>query len=127
MANAKLTKEQIEEAMNLREKGWSFERIARKYNVSAKTISWHALKLGVEPPKAPNKFPPVPTQPVTLVDKNGRFIRRFTTDDDARLLELESKGHCMNKIATIMGRKHNSIVGRLRTLARREELVTHPD
>ena len=119
----KLNQQQIEEAMRLRERGWSFERISRKLGVASKTIAWHALKLGVESPKGQNAIRAVPIQPVIHVCKNGRLIRRFTADEDAKLLTLEREGHSVNKIAISLKRTHNTVFGRLRTLARYQEIT----
>jgi DNA-binding NarL/FixJ family response regulator len=117
----KLSPTQIDEAMLLREEGWTFQRIADKYDVSPKTIQWHSLKLGAEPPKGPNSPRPVPTDPV-VYDAGDRTIRRFTQSEDTDLLRMDLEGKSVGEIAKTLRRRRNSVVGRLRTLARYQEL-----
>jgi hypothetical protein len=50
-------------------------------------------------------------------------MRGFTDQEDRRLLELEAQGLTYTQMAQRLGRKQNSIRGRLYTLARREERV----
>ena len=119
MSERKLSAEQIDEACALREAGWSCARIARKFGVSPGCISWHCLKLLADPPK-PRPLPPVPTAPV-VARRNGHEVRRFTSEEDQRLLDMATAGARKCDMARALDRKSNSITGRLMTLARREE------
>jgi DNA-directed RNA polymerase specialized sigma24 family protein len=48
-------------------------------------------------------------------------VRRFTTEEDDWIVEYELRGYSHAEIGRRLGRKPNSIKGRLATLARREE------
>jgi len=52
--------------------------------------------------------------------RNGRPVRRFTAIEDQELLALSLAGKTDHQIAKVMRRRHNSIRGRLMTLARHE-------
>jgi hypothetical protein len=116
---AKLSTEDKEEIGRLREKGLTYGQIARKFGVSAGTVSWHCLKMGVESPRAMKSWDGL-RGPATMM-RNGHVIRRFSEDDDARLLEMERSGATPASIARALGRAHNTVIGRLMTLARRDE------
>lgn len=114
-----LTEEQLELIADLTEdRRFTASQIARLVGCSEGSVGWAQLKLGVD--RHPTKpLPPVPTEPVVM-RRGGHVIRRFTQADDKQLLDLEAKGLNPHRIAKAMGRRHNSIVGRLRTLARRD-------
>jgi IS30 family transposase len=112
-----LTPEKIDRAISLRRKSWSLAEIATDLGASVGAVRWQLLRNGeVDPPRPTARFPMVPIRPKTLVI-GGRRVRRFTREEDARLLELESQGLGLSEIARRLGRKHNSVIGRLMTLA----------
>jgi len=118
MAERILTTEQIDEIVDLREKGHSYKWIADKLGVSPGCVSWHCLEKAAEPPN-PVTPRPVPTE-AKIEYRFGHTIRRFTVEEDEELLRLEATGMNLSKIAKALGRKRNSITGRLMSLARRE-------
>lgn len=116
-SRSRLTDEQRDQIAALRERGWSYERIGRKFGMSAKAISWHCLMLGAEPPK---RWPLGDRGPMTMA-RGNHTVRRFTPEEDRKLIELERAGKTYSQIGQAIGRRHNSVRGRLATLARREE------
>lgn len=121
-----MTKEERREAgealnvkiAELRERGWSFERIGRRLNVSANTVSWRCLINGIE---KPGSSAPKPYRGPMVIARNGREVRRFTPDEDEMLLALERDKLPYCAIGRRLGRKRNVVVTRLATLARRDE------
>lgn len=103
----------------LREKRLSEATIARLLKRSKGSIGWALLGLGVDihPLRA---LPPVPAVPVIHMRPSGP-VRRFTQEEDQQLLDLEASGLALFAIGKRLGRPANSITGRLRTLARRQE------
>ena len=55
--------------------------------------------------------------------RGGHVVRRFTAFEDAEILRLAAEGVSRNRIAKQLGRRHNSIIGRLMTLARHDALA----
>lgn len=116
--NSVVTPEVGEKIAELREAGRSVGFIARRLGVSHGAVSWYCLRQGVEPPK-PRRLDPVPVQPV--VNKRGNHVvRKFTQAEDALLVKLDMQGFRPSIIAKMMGRRSNSIAGRLASLARRD-------
>lgn len=113
------SKVDVDELARLREdKGWTYARIAEHFGMSKGWVAWHCLVHGIEKPGARNRSGG--TKPGT-VEKRGKFlVRRYSEAEDAQLLALESKRLTYNAIARELGRKPNSVRGRLATLARRE-------
>jgi hypothetical protein len=101
------------------DRGLSNAQIARRLSISEGAVNWHLLKLGIErngrPPK--NFRPPAPVVHM----RNGKPVRGFTPMEDAKLLKLALQGLTHTQIGKKMGRRPNSICGRLFTLARHEE------
>lgn len=116
---AALTQAERDIAAEMRERGLSCGRIARKLKCSEGAVSWAMLAMGVDP-HADRTLPPVPTEPIIQYRASGA-VRRFTIDEDDVLLSLEAQGLSANAIGKRLGRKANSVTGRLRTLARRAE------
>lgn len=115
---APLSPDELDRIAQLRERGLSAEAISRKVKCSAGSVDWALLKLGVDI-HADKALPPVPTEEV-LQRRGDHLVRRFTQAEDARLLELERSGLNTHRIAKTLSRRTNSVIGRLRTLARRE-------
>jgi hypothetical protein len=119
MTKPRITPALKEQIAELREgRGWSYQRIGRKIGLSEGAVSWHCLMLGIEPPQACQSWP-VPRGPLVM-KRGNHLLRRFTPDEDARLLALEAEGKSRNAIGRAIGRRPNSVTGRLATLARRE-------
>jgi hypothetical protein len=119
MGARRLTNTDFDRICAMREAGKSYEQIGRVIGCSAKAVSWHCLRLGAEGPKQTKLWDGI-VGPETF-SRNGHIVRRYTPDDDALLLALECQGIPINAIARRMGRRANSVRGRLMTLARREE------
>jgi len=118
MSRAPLTPAEIERIIELREKRLSEATIARLVGCSEKSVSWALLREGVDI-HADKPLPPVPTEPI--VQKRGGFtVRRFTQAEDERLAELAAGGLNVHQISRELGRRNNSVLGRMRSLARRE-------
>jgi len=118
MPARKITDAQIKQIVELRERGLGYRLIAEIVGVTESSVSWHCLRLGVEPPK--------PT-PINLdrrrgepVKRGGHLVRPFTEEEDALLLTLEWAGHGPSAIARRLGRRPNSVRGRQLTLARHQ-------
>ena len=60
--------------------------------------------------------------PESNYQRNGRTIRVFTADEDARLLELRGAGRSLKQIADELGRGTSSIQMRLITLAAKRQV-----
>lgn len=119
MKRSNLSPAEKEQIFDLRELGWSLARIARKVGCSEGSVSWHCLQAGIDKPGAK---PIDKTIRGPLVVKRGAFnIRRFTPEEDQQIVALRIQGLTLAEIGRIIGRRHNSIVGRLATLARHDE------
>jgi hypothetical protein len=113
-----LTAEQKEFCAEKREAGWSYLRIARKLGVSQGSVSWHCLQMGADPPNARPIDKTIRTPLIAM--RNGKPVRRFTPEDDARLTAMSMAGKGDTQIGRALGRRPNSIRGRLMILARHE-------
>jgi len=105
-------------AIEKRELGWSCERIARSLGCSAGSVSWHCLQVGADPPNAK----PIDTSirgPMAVV-RNGKLVRRYSPEEDRKLVALSLSGKTHTEIGRELGRRPNSVRGRLMTLARHE-------
>lgn len=120
MKRSPITPEQKEEIYILRsEKGWSQKDIADKMGISAGAVSWYCLMAGVERFDGRLGYPPSTTGRDYM--RNGRQVRAYTEEEDKKIIEMDRRGDGYSKIAREIGRRHNSVQGRLATLARREE------
>lgn len=100
------------------EKSWSYRRIAEKLCISEGYVSWLCLINGIEKP-GPRR-PVGPVGAGSFETRNGHMIRRFSDEEDQRLLALEASGASYAEMARTLGRARNSVIGRLATLARRD-------
>lgn len=113
-----LTMPQRAKLAELRQKRWNIDSIAAELGCSVGTVAWRILVDGVDiHPDRP--LPPVPTAPIVR-SRGGKPVRLFTQAEDGQLLELEADGLPYIEIGRRLGRRHNSIIGRLATLARRD-------
>lgn len=116
----RVTPEIADRIATMRERGCTKQQIAKACGVSVGAVEWHCLSRGIEPPN-PRPLPPVPTQPVVHI-RNGRPVRRFTAEEDAKILAMRQAGARPSEIARALpGRKPHSVLGRLHTLARHQE------
>lgn len=120
MPKRRLTAANFDTITEMRERGYSYEQIGREIGCSAKAVSWHCLRLGADPPK------PAPLRPNyhlehPVMKRGNHIVRAFTPDEDAKLLALEGEGKTLTQIGRALGRRWNSVRGRLMTLARRDE------
>lgn len=120
MAKRRLTDADYQRIVEMRERGCTYEQIGRAIGCSAKAVSWHCLKLAIDPPK-PRPLRPDYHLQRPIVKRGNHVVRAFTPEEDARLIALERQGMSTNAIARALGRRWNSVRGRLMTLARREE------
>jgi len=118
MAARRFTDAQCEQMAERRESGQSYARIAHAFGCSASNVYWICLKLGADAPNA--KPSPSQARGPMVVMRGEHAVRRFTADEDARMLALEAEGKGESEIGKLLGRRANSIRGRLMTLARRE-------
>lgn len=120
MGSRILSDAQIEEMCELREKGWGIDRIAAHFTahgtkISGNAINWQCMLNGAD---VPIHLRGKHTQASAPFRRGDHIIRPYTKDDDALLRVLDMQGFKVATIARRMGRKHNSIRGRLLTLAR---------
>jgi hypothetical protein len=114
------TDDQINRAVELREKGWGYEAIAEEVGMTAASASYHCVRLGAELPK-PTRLRPNGKR---VVQRGKHVVRRFTPEEDQKILAMAAAGDRVSDIANAIGRKINSVIGRIRTLARYEERTT---
>lgn len=107
-----------ERMAEMRERGLSCAQIGILLGCSTELVSWTCLKLGADPPNA-KPLRDCIVGPAVMA-RGDHLVRRFTPDDDALLIGLESEGLNPSQIGRRMGRAPNSVRGRLMTLARRE-------
>lgn len=117
---AKLSTTQVDEIVEKRERGWSYERLANRFDVSPGAIHYQCLKNGAVSPR--QRRPVTPTERHTHKTRDGRLQRRFTASEDDQMLELEAQGLSLSAIAETMGRARTSVRIRLLTLALREDM-----
>ena len=109
--------QRVDRIAELRETGKTYEQIGLALGMSGSNISWICLKYGIEGPRKTTLGDRGP-----MVVKRGKFeVRKFTPEEDAKIQEMGRAGGKPTAIARALGRKHNSILGRMMTLARREE------
>lgn len=110
----------IDTIADLREqRGWTIKRIADHLGCSQGAVSWQCLINGIEKP-GEHKFAP-PARPGAVCVRGGHEVKRFTVDEDKRLVALDAEGLSHSEMGRRLGRRPNSVRGRLATLARLEE------
>ena len=117
-----ITEEQSRQIVDMRvDRSLTAGQIASKLGLSHGAVTWHLLKLGVEKGGvAPKTYKPKPPSFYTYT-RNGYPVRGYTPEDDRQLQQLSMQGLKHSEIARQLGRKSNSVRGRLFTLARRDE------
>ena len=119
MPARKYDDELIDRVAEMRERGLSYGQIALKTGMRDSSVAWHCLRLGIVSPRV---LPIRDFEGQTEV-RGNHVVRRFTREEDERLLELEAAGQRICDIAKDLKRPRNSVQGRLMTLARRDEIA----
>lgn len=119
-----LSDDQIDMACEMRERGLSCQRIANRFAamgvaVSAGSISWACLSRGADLPPHRRSHTKGP-RTGEVYGRGSHVVRTYTPEDDAKLLELEARGLGNSAIGREIGRKPNSVRGRLLTIARHQ-------
>lgn len=117
----RLSDEQIAEIVQLRERGRSYDQLAQQFGVSRGAVLYQCLKAGAAAPR--QRRAPIRTEPMSFVARDGRTQRRFTQDEDDRLVALRKDGRTIPEIAREIGRANTSVRIRLLTIALHEELA----
>ena len=104
------------------QRGWGVNRISKHFGasgtkISAGAINWQCLVHGADTTR---RLRGKHTQASSTFQRGNHVVRPYSREDDALLLALEKQGLTYCAIARRMGRKPNSIRGRLLTLARRD-------
>lgn len=102
----------------MREAGAQFQAIEQATGIHRKTCEYHAVRLGALPPAGARRCP----RPARY-SRAGAVVRGFTELEDQQITAWSIDGVSLKEMGRRLGRKHNSILGRLRTLARREALA----
>lgn len=116
---SRLTKSQVDELARLREAGWSYPRLAKKFGVTPGAVHYRCLTEGALSPRS-SKLGQTDAGRA-IKGFNGR-CRRFSAEDDQHLLRLARSDVKPHRIAQIMGRAASSVRIRLLTLALADEL-----
>lgn len=118
MASPKSTLD-IDRLADLREqRGWTVKRIAAELGVSPGAVSWQCLRHGIEP--RGGRTVSRSFKAGFSYSRGGHSIRAFTPEEDAVLQQMALDGAGNGEIGRRLGRRPNSIAGRLMTLARRD-------
>ncbi|MCC0807550.1 helix-turn-helix domain-containing protein [Methylobacterium sp. W2] len=118
MPARRLNPEDIERIIEMRERGRTYGVIARVLGCSESTVSYHCIRLAIDPPN-PRRLPPMGGRP-PVVMRNGHAVRAYTAEDDARILAMDAEGASDSEMGRALGRRAHSVRQRLMTLARRE-------
>lgn len=113
---SKISTEQWDAAAMRYEAGEKPRRICKDLGISIGLFNWNMLRLGADPPGA--KVLPARAPGPAVVKRNGFTVRHFSAAEDRALEELASEGFGDTAIGRQIGRRPNSVKGRLMTLAR---------
>lgn len=120
-ASRLLTDAQIDEMARLRERGWGCKRIAEHFlardgvRVSAGAINWQCMKAGAD---VPVRLRGTFHTNLQAYRRGSHMVRPYSAEEDALLLQLDNQALPLSQIARRLGRKTNSVKGRMLTLAR---------
>lgn len=124
MGGRKLSRSEIERIPQMREDGMTYRAISKEMGVSESNVYWHCITLGAE---SPNISRPLGEYSGPMAIRRGaRLVRRFTPDEDRRLIDLANEGLSTTEISRKIGRQWSSTHMRLAALARREARLEHP-
>lgn len=117
-----LSEAQRIELTSLREeRGLSYGQLAARFGVTESAAQYHCITAGA---LTPRRRPACSRGPRIVACRDGRTIRRFTAEEDARLLDLAAQGHGPKRIARMVGRASSSVRMRLANLALYAEGLT---
>lgn len=114
-----ISDKEIERAIELRERGKSIQQIARILQCHSSTVNWHLTKHGIVSPRHGGKL--LGDRGPLVVKRGDHVVKRFSSDEDELIRAMRIAGSSYNAIARATGRRVSSIIGRLNTLARRDE------
>lgn len=114
----RLNQEDLDRIIEMRERGRTYGTIARVIGCSDSTVSYHCMRLAIEPPK-PRNLPDFTSRPAVVM-RNGYAVRAYSAEDDARILAMDAEGKSDSEMGRALGRRAHSVRQRLRTLARRD-------
>lgn len=109
--------ETIDTIAEMREAGKPLKAIALATGVHYRTCQYHAGRLGAIAPNPAR----VPQRHAECI-RSGRVVRPFTEAEDQKITAWSIAGVPLIEMGRRLNRKHNSILNRLRTLARREAM-----
>lgn len=112
----KLTEEQWQEVASRYEAGEKPKTLCAAYGISVGLLNWKMLCLGANPPGA-KQLPQLAPGPM-VVRRGNHAVRHFSGDEDEIIDRLAKQGLSNTEIGRRLGRKPNSVRGRLMTLAR---------
>ena len=119
MVLLKYKPEQVDRALEQRERGRSFGEIAAFTGMKVNAVKYHCLKNGVEGPRLSALSPPRAERKTYV--RNGIVVRLFTADEDRTITEMSMAGKTSRQIGAAIGRDRTVVANRLRALARREQ------
>lgn len=118
-----LSLEQIVELEELRGRGLSVARIARRFGVSKGCIQHNMTKLGLPMSPAHSGRAPQNYRRRGNGHRAGGTVRWFSPEEDRTILALsQEEGLGPVAIGKRLGRSHSSVADRLATLARHEAI-----
>jgi hypothetical protein len=118
MRRPALTSAEKEQIRYLRgERGWSHSRIALQLGRAVGSVSWFCLQEGIEKPDA---APMKVSSSRSICQRGNHIVRRFNAREDRAIIALRLAGKTPTEIGRKLGRRSNSITGRLMTLARHD-------
>lgn len=122
MTARKLTQAQIDAACAMRERGVGVREIARRLStadapIAPHVVEWTCLIWGADLPPHRRQSSAANLRPYS---RGGRIVRPFTPEEDAVVRRLAMDGATPSIIGARLGRKSQSIVARLATLARHD-------
>ena len=119
MSNRKYSDDQIEKACDLLETGrYTYAQIAEETGMHRSSVYHVCLAAGADLPS--RRQGKIRTQKTMVVQIGDHTRKLFTPEEDKRMVEMALKGAGPSKIGRELGRKHNSIIARLRLLARHD-------
>lgn len=97
--------------------GLTVQQTANRVGVSASNVQYYIQKLGAVGPRS--RVISVP-QPDCV--RNGKPVRRFTQEEDEKILAASQQNIRLSVVARDLGRKRTSVFQRLCALSRHEAL-----
>lgn len=113
-----MTRDQAETIERMRAEGKSYGQIGRHIGKSVGAVRWYCLEYGIGSPR------PVAVSkcvPGSVHRRGNGLVRRYTPQEDDRILAMRIRGATIGRIAQALGRSYSSVLGRLVTLAARPD------